>query len=83
MTASPTISPPAYKSKYTNKQVNKDFLFRLALHRCPPIASASKVRELISDDQLFDKLVDRAYEKGEDKIIQKLRRGLIIVFVSR
>lgn len=47
------------------------------------LRSSRKFQQIIGDDDLFQKLVDKTYEKGLDKVVHKLRRGLTIIFYSK
>ena len=72
------------KSLY--KEVNQHFLIRYfsdsATHD-DKLVTARQCHELIGDDDLFTRTVDRALCSPKEKEVVKLRRGIKFVFVSR
>jgi len=68
-------------------RVNRDFYIKVygqykSNHKSK-LQSSRQAEEIIEDPNLYEKLVQRAYDKGLDKVVCKLRRGLTIIFYGK
>lgn len=62
-------------------QINRDFRIKVydRAERINSLRGVSGLVDMIGQD-LFNKLVARAYASGQDKTARRLRRGLVVTF---
>ncbi len=72
--------------KYTSKQINFEWIIKVSgMFNGVKINKAVGVkgfREIVGDDALAERLLDRAFESMADKVVCKLRRGVKISFYA-
>ena len=68
--------------KHTSKEINFNYKIKVYGLGLNTLVGVSGLRRLVADDELCDRMLDRAFASMDDKQVCKLRRGLKITFYS-
>lgn len=69
---------------YTTREINFNFKIKVSginnEKKVNTLVGVSGLLKMVGDDELVNRLLDRAFSSKEDKCVCKLRRGLKISF---
>ena len=65
---------------YTTRTINRNFKIKVYGLGLNKLVGVTGFREVVGDDSLCNRLLDRAFSSMEDKCVCKLRRGIKISF---
>ena len=68
------------KMNYTTRTINRNFKIKVYGLGLNKLVGVTGFREVVGDDSLCNRLLDRAFSSMEDKCVCKLRRGIKISF---
>ena len=70
--------------KYTTKEINRNYKIKVSgLYegsKINTLVGVSGLIRLVGDIELINRLLDRAFNSADDKVICKLRRGIRVSF---
>lgn len=70
--------------KYTSKEINRNFKVKVSGiyegKKINTLVGVKGLTEMVGDLELTNRLLDRAFETMDDKVVCKLRRGIKISF---
>ena len=72
---------------YSTKTINSSFRIKVSGtsfgRKVNVLVGVSGLYRIVGDNIVVENLIEKAFKKGEDKVIFKLRRGLKITFYSK